>query len=216
MFAVLACTSCDSAMIETEYCSMVCERCGVEDFRSTMRPQFSTCYRIPLHNITNYTRLKRFKKYLNRASRAQSQNSVPETTWNYLLEFAPYKNPAAVVRRLKKAPKNVRKKCYDSLPLIVHHLCPTHTVPSLSETEKQHAIRVFKRLDQAYDEGEPFVSYLFALEFILEYIGRADMLPYINKIRCRNRRALYRTRLQRIFNNKLQLFDDSLGAPAFY
>ena len=105
------------------------------------------------------------------------------------------------MRRLKKAPKRIRKKCYDSLPLIVHHLCPTCKVPTLNEQEKGVAIRAFMKLDRAYNEGEPFVSYLYALEFILELIGRSDMLPFINKISCRKRRSAYRRRLQKVFSS---------------
>ena len=60
---------------------------------------------------------------------SQSQSSIPPATWDYLLQNAPYSSPQAIVRRLKKAPKSVRKKCYDSLPLLVHHLCPKRTVP---------------------------------------------------------------------------------------
>ena len=43
------------------------------------------------------------------------------------------------------------------------------------------------------------MSYLFALEYILELIKRADMVPFINKICCRKRRAAYRLRLNKIF-----------------
>ena len=139
----------------------------------------------------------------------QSQNSIPRTTWDYLLDGAPYKSPGAVVRRLKKAPKKIRKKCYDSLPLLVHHLCPKCKVPTLNEKEKTAAVRAFMTLDRAYNEGEPFVSYLYALEFILELIGRSDMLPFINKISCRKRRSAYRHRLQHVFRN----FSSMLHAP---
>ena len=60
--------------------------------------------------------------------------------------------------------------------------------------------------------GEQFVSYLFALEYILQLIGRSDMLPYINKISCRKRRHAYRYRLDRIFSN-FQI-SSTLHAPA--
>ena len=131
----------------------------------------------------------------------QSQSSIPQDTWEYLLEHAPYKSPGAIVRQLKKAPKKIRKKCYDSLPLLVHHLCPNCTVPRLCEREKEQALYAFKKLDKAYTEGEPFISYLYALEFILGLIGRHDITPFINKISCRKRRCAYRRRLQRVFSN---------------
>ena len=40
------------------------------------------------------------------------------------------------MRQLKKAPKHVRKKCYDSLPFLVTLLCPHITVPQLTEADK--------------------------------------------------------------------------------
>lgn len=197
------CKTCDSndLLMETEYGSLVCRHCGTELFEHILRTYVTNHYCVPLHNVATYTRLKRFKKYLNRSTCCQSQSSIPQLTWDYLLEHAPYKTPGAIVRQLKKAPKKIRKKCYDSLPLLVSHLCPTCTVPRLDEREKTSAVRAFSQLDKAYNEGEPFVSYLYALEFILRLIGRQDILPFINKISCRKRRSAYQHRLQRIFKN---------------
>ncbi len=155
----------------------------------------------PIPGHQSYTRMKRFKKYLCRAMRQQSSCTVPRETWDYLLDGQPYRGPANIVRRLKKAPKQVRKKCYDSLPLLVRMLCPHIRVPSITEREKERAMGAFSMLDNKYRNGEPFVSYLYALEYILGLIGRGDMLFYINKISCRKRRAAYKFRLDRIFKN---------------
>jgi hypothetical protein len=199
------CSNCDVPLIETDYGTLVCCSCGVEDFRYVLYSRSCThTYCVPIHSTTTYTRLKRFKKYLNRSSMSQSQNSVPEPTWEYLFKHAPYTGPRDIIRTLKKAPKTVRKKCYDCLPLLVHNLCPNHHVPRLNESEKYRAIRFFLVLDKAYQGGEPFVSYLFALEYILRMIGRADMLPYLNKISCKKRRYAYNGRLARIFSNTTQ------------
>jgi len=105
------------------------------------------------------------------------------------------------VRRLKKAPKNIRKKCYDSLPLLVKVLCPHISVPRLTEADKFRAMSAFRTLDDAYQNGEAFVSYLYALEYILNRIGRGDVVPFLNKICCRKRRAAYHARLNKIFSN---------------
>ena len=196
------CAECNVPLVETEYGSQVCTSCGVENFKSILTSSASTqAYCVPLCSTATYTRLKRFKKYLNRSTMSQSQNSIPPVTWDYLLAGSPYSSPQAIVRRLKKAPKSVRKKCYDSLPLLVHHLCPKYKVPRLNEIEKMLAVRAFLVLERAYQEGEQFVSYLYALEYILQLIGRADMLPCINKISCKKRRSAYKLRLNRIFRN---------------
>ena len=196
------CADCNVPLVETEYGSQVCTSCGVENFKSILTSSASTqAYCVPLCSTATYTRLKRFKKYLNRSTMSQSQNSIPPVTWDYLLAGSPYSSPQAIVRRLKKAPKSVRKKCYDSLPLLVHHLCPKYKVPRLNEIEKMLAVRAFLVLERAYQEGEQFVSYLYALEYILQLIGRADMLPCINKISCKKRRSAYKLRLNRIFRN---------------
>ena len=193
--------ACDQ-MLETDYGSQVCTLCGVENFHSILCSSASTqAYCVPLCSTATYTRLKRFKKYLNRSTMSQSQNSIPPVTWDYLLAGSPYSSPQAIVRRLKKDPKSVRKKCYDSLPLLVHHLCPKYKVPRLNEIEKMLAVRAFLVLERAYQEGEQFVSYLYALEYILQLIGRTDMLPCINKISCKKRRSAYKLRLNRIFRN---------------
>lgn len=203
---VNVCTNCSSKAFlqETSYGSLVCGSCGCEEFVHMLNPSVCASYCVPLHNTATYTRLKRFRKYLQRSSMSQSQNSIPPATWDYLLEGGPYRSPGCIVRRLKKAPKHIRKKCYDSLPLLVHSLCPHIKVPTLCELEKTRALAAFRQLDAAYYNGEPFVSYLFALEFILVHIGRADMLPFINKISCRKRRTAYNQRLSRVFSSRPQ------------
>ena len=196
------CPGCNSTrdVVITEYGTMVCKRCGTEDFTYLLSAQSSySAYCVPLHSQATYTRVKRFRKYLQRAAMQQSAATIPESTWDYLLAGEPYRGPGNIVRRLKKAPKHIRKKCYDSLPLLVQHLCPHLVVPRLTEADKLNALTAFRTLDAAYNNGEPFVSYLFALEYILELIGRSDVVPYINKICCRKRRAAYRLRLNHIF-----------------
>ena len=184
----------------TTYSTMVCPRCGVEDFSQIYLAQNAYCpYSVPLIAPATYTRVKRFRKYLQRAAKQQSTSSVPPSTWDYLHAGMPYTSPGAIVRRLKQAPKSICKKCYDSLPMLVRYLCPDVDVPYLPESDKYQALSAFRQLDEAYTHGEPFVSYLYALEYILEIIGRPDMLPFINKIQCRKRRAAYRFRLDNIF-----------------
>ena len=195
------CKAPGTLLRHTEYGTLVCTQCGVEDFSFVLSPYSAySPYCVPLQSTTTYTRMKRFRKYLQRASMEQSSASIPESTWAYLLAGCPYRGPDNIVRRLKKAPKYVRKKCYDSLPLLVRPLCPHIVVPSLTEADKLCALTSFRKLDTAYNNGEPFVSYLFALEYILQQIGRADVVPFINKICCRKRRAAYRMRLNRIFS----------------
>ncbi len=198
------CARCKTAqdMSQTEYGTLVCTRCGVENFTWILsaRSSFSP-YCVPLHSQATYTRVKRFRKYLQRASMQQSAATIPPQTWDYLLEGMPYRGPGNIVRRLKKAPKHIRKKCYDSLPLLVKMLCPDVDVPRLTESDKLNALTAFRCLDAAYNNGEPFVSYLYALEYILKFIGRSDVCPFINKICCRKRRAAYRRRLDKIFSS---------------
>ena len=189
---------------QTGYGTLVCTRCGIENFTWILSAQSSySPYCVPLHSQATYTRLKRFRKYLQRASMQQSACTIPADTWDYLLAGCEgsrtYRGPRHIVRRLKKAPKHIRKKCYDSLPLLVKMLCPHLEVPRLTESDKLNALTAFRRLDSAYNEGEPFVSYLFALEYILRLIGRSDVLPFINKICCRKRRDAYCRRLDKIF-----------------
>jgi len=146
------CDFCDRAMLRlTEYGTMVCTDCGCEDFRVLLSTEHACIpYSIPLHTPATYTRVKRFRKYLQRASMNQSASTIPEATWAYLMEGVP---PANIIRRLKKAPKNVRKKCYDSLPLLVQLLCPHIEVPRLTESDKLQALVSFNRLDSAYCAG---------------------------------------------------------------
>ena len=181
-----------------------------ENYRKEFMGNVSHELKTPLFTVQGYTltlldgamKYKTVrKKYLQRAAMNQSASTIPRDTWDYLLEGQPYRGPGNIVRRLKRAPKNVRKKCYDSLPILVRLLCPHINVPTLSEREKDNAMAAFFMLDLAYREGEPFVSYLYVLEYILTLIGRPDILPYINKISCKKRRAAYKQRLDLVFRN---------------
>ena len=196
------CPLCYTKRMIVELGSLVCTNCGHENFSNmfTVNEAY-TPYSIPISGPASYTRVKRFKKYLQRAAMNQSASTIPRDTWDYLLEGQPYRGPGNIVRRLKRAPKNVRKKCYDSLPILVRLLCPHINVPTLSEREKDNAMAAFFMLDLAYREGEPFVSYLYVLEYILTLTGRPDILPYINKISCKKRRAAYKQRLDLVFRN---------------
>lgn len=195
------CAACaQNRIVVTEYGSLVCTACGVEDLNFLLTAEAAHfSYSLPLQPHQTYTRQKRFRKYLQRAAMQQGGNSVPQATWEYMFAGMPYRGPKSIIARLKHAPKHVRKKCYDSLPMLVKTLCPHIRVPVLLESDKYSAMSAFRRLDRAYLKGEPFVSYLFALEYILELVGRSDVCEYLNKIQCRKRRAAYRYRLDKIF-----------------
>ena len=196
------CEACVNVLVQTSYNSLVCPRCGVENFAALFDPQRAYGhYCVPLYPPATYTRCKRFRKYLLRAGQEQSASSIPPGTWEYLLDRTPFSSPGAIIRCLKSAPRTINKKCYDSLPMLTRFLCPDMQVPMLRENDKYQAMSAFQKLDDAYMRGEPFVSYLYALEYILELVGRADILPFINKIQCRKRRRAYRYRLDAILTH---------------
>ena len=130
--------------------------------------------------VCNYTRQKRFKKYLNRANRNQSCATIPAETWQYLMKHAPYKGPREIYNRLKRG-KGIKRKCYDSLPLICQHLCEGN-VPTLSDLEVREAMRHFNTIDR-------------------KKMGRHDMLPYVSKIKCPRRRRNYQQKLSEILGS---------------
>lgn len=148
---------------------------------------------------TTYTRRKRFRKYLHRANRAQSASTVPCETWEYLMERGPYQNPGQVHRALKAA-KHLKRKCYDSLPLLCTYLCDGLKVPRLTEPDLANAMRLFDIIDRRLAR-DSMISYLYCLEYILAKIGRSDMLHYINRIKCSKRRGRYKERLDRLFSD---------------
>ena len=191
------CSPCRIAI--TEYGSSVCVVCGQEDFRGIWTDRRFDHSGAPIGGGT-YTRMKRFRKYINRTGMHQSVTCVPDDTWRYLLENRPYSGPGAIVRALKKLKKS-RKKCYDCLPLLTSVLCPNISVPILTERDKFDALNVFRKVDHCYLRGMPLISYMYVLEYILEHIGRSDMLPFIHKVQCKKRRRLYRARLDDLIQN---------------
>jgi len=191
------CTSCDkTSFVEGGFGIDVCLSCG------TGKPGAIACAVSTIWGQDRvlpkqcYTRTKRFKKYLFRAMRLQSATTVPEETWRYLFAHGPYRDAKHVQRTLKQA--HLKRKCYDSLPFLTCVLCPHLEVPTMTEVEKNSALRMFRRIDNAIKSG-PFVSYLYCLEYILDRLGRSDVCSYINRIKCPKRRAAYKVRLDTIF-----------------
>ena len=104
MLEKCSCGSDRNAIVPTDYGTRVCSVCGREDFSAVLENENAYHhYCVPLYSPATYTRVKRFKKYLQRASMTQSASTIPQQTWDYLLECVPYKSPEAIVRRLKKA-----------------------------------------------------------------------------------------------------------------
>ena len=191
---------CKRLPITTIYGSLVCPMCGIENLSQMWITDTTFVPRGILQNAGTYTRQKRFRKYIHRTAMHQSASSVPDETWKYLLSHGPYRGPRDIVRKLKLHRRTRMKKCYDCLPLLTKVLCPHICVPLLTEEDKDLAMAMFRKLDFAYTRGEAFVSYLYALEYILVKIKRADILPYINKIQCSRRRESYRRRLNRVYH----------------
>ena len=135
-----------------------------------------------------YTRRKRFRKYLSRACMKQNTSSIPNSTWEYLIDRKPYSRPEQIIHTLKKS--KLKMKCYDSLPLLCANLTDIN-VPKISQHEFHRAMQIFLKIDENYSANTEFVSYLYMLEYILLEIGRRDLLPFINKIRCPKRRRKY-------------------------
>ena len=200
---------CGGTKVVTEY-TLVCFACGREDF-GLMLPVWNQWTPNESVNQVTYTRRKRFKKYLQRASKHQSNNSIPQETWEYLFDNAPYSDVGAIIHALKRG--KLRKKCYDSLPLLATALLST-PVPSLTEHEKTQALNLFERVDLNYAYNEPFCSYLYVLEYILLHIGRPDVVAFLNKIQCPKRRTKYKRRLDSILlplNRNPHVFGDPVA-----
>mgnify|MGYP000574880378 FL=1 len=175
-------------------CGTLCDSHMFEGFQTSYAHGYSPLNSLQQNQV--YTRTKRFVKYLNRASMKQSVNSVPDDTWAFLIDHG-----AHILRTLKKA--KLKRKCYDCLPLLTHHLCPDVSVPRLSEREQRRALEYFDIIDQAFPHTGSFMSYLYVLEFILIQVGRQDVLPYISRIQCQKRRAKYGTRLAAIIRDAI-------------
>ena len=179
-----------------------CMICGLMSMDDSMSENYVHSFQSMsvLCQTQTYTRAKRFKKYLQRACMRQSCNSVPDATWKYMIDRRPYSGPKQILRTLKQAGRDLRNKCYDCLPLLVHHLCDV-TVPMLRDHEINAAMEFFAVIDAAFPRSRGFMSYAYALEFILCKMGRADILPFLSGIQCVKRRKHYDAVLTRIFRD---------------
>ena len=183
---------------ETGYGLDFCLACGV-GMRGSIQPENEYWTKDTIMPRQIYTRRKRFKKYFFRAMRRQSSNTIPQETWEYLLARGPFRSAKHIQRVLKSA-RNLKRKCYDSLPFLTAALCPHIKVPVLTEEERIRAFELFDRIDKAIVKGA-FVSYLYCLEYILKKLGRQDVCEHINTIQCHKRRASYKIRLDNIFQS---------------
>ena len=181
-----------------------CMLCGTLNMHEAFQPCENYVHSFQSMSVLcqtqTYTRAKRFKKYLQRACMRQSCNSVPDATWKYLIDRQPYTGPGHVLRTLKQGGRKLRNKCYDCLPLLVHHLCNVK-VPMLSDREISIAMELFAEIDAAFPRPGGFMSYAYALEFVLLKMGRDDILPYLSGIQCAKRRAHYHKKLTQIFRD---------------
>ena len=152
-------------------------------------------------NRTCYTRLKRFRKYLSNACQMQSTTNVPNATWEYLIAHGPYSRPAQIIRVLKRS--KLKRKCYDSLPMLSHHLCTDVHVPTLDPTEFRKALEYFAVIDRYYKDQNSFISYLYVLEYVLHKMQRQDLCPFLSRIQCKTRRHQYNILLDKIFGERV-------------
>ena len=187
--------SCKNLLVQGEF-GNICVSCGICDLTEPLRLDenaYPRGYFVTYKKAQPYTRAKRFKKYLMKACMSQSLSSIPDTTWEFLYKKQPYSGPAEILFTLKRS--KLKHKCYDSLPLMTRHLCQNQLVPVLSASNVKEALLVFAHIDKAFPKNTRFISYLFLLEYILSKIGRADMLPFINRIQCPRRRQQYVDRI---------------------
>ena len=183
--------------VDTGFGKVICMNCG------TLQSHELACfanvlprgYGAVIPAKQTYTRFKRFRRYLQRACVNQCNSSVPDETWEYLHAHRPFRGPRDILYCLKKS--KLKQKCYDSLPLFTNVLSDVQ-VPAMDSGDYNNAVSLFHIIDGAWEAAEPFVSYLFLLEWILVSIGRRDVLPFINKIQCTRRRREYGDKLDAI------------------
>lgn len=199
------CTACEHRVAWAELGAGLysCTGCGHTYFRGLSALLDTWSANEHLTPRTCYTRKKRFKKYMARACLQQSQTTVPDETWEYLLSKRPYRSAQDVIRTLKKA-RHLKRKCYDSLPFLVENLCNLK-VPKLSPEEQQRCLRLFDTVDSAYEAGDPFISYLYVLEYLLHKIGRPEVCNFLSRIQCRKRREKYNGILDKIFGDPVHV-----------
>ena len=71
----------------------------------------------------------------------------------------------------------------------------------LTQEEQAACLRIFDTIDKHVPSGQPFVSYLYTLEYCLHKIGATRLLPFLSRIQCRKRRARYNLQLNNIFSS---------------
>ena len=97
----------EQVMFESGYGTIVCMHCGIENPGGELGTDatyvYPRGYEITMNRKQPYTRAKRFRKYLNRASMSQGLSSVPDSTWKYLQAHGPYSGAREILMRLKRS-----------------------------------------------------------------------------------------------------------------
>jgi len=104
----------------------------------------------------------------------------------------------AVLKRSK-----LKRKCYDSLPMLSNHLCTDVHVPTLDPAEFRKALEYFGVIDRHYKDKNSFISYLYVLEYVLHKMQRQDLCPFLSRIQCKTRRHQYNILLDKIFGERV-------------
>ena len=189
------CTCPESARVNLGWI-WTCRLCGKTHgmSRSTL-VQYCTqsCTRAP------YSRRKRFLRLLantygHRVPRVSAQ--LTDELHNHNITDTPR------IYKFMRASKRRFAKRYDALALLTTHVSGTRPMP-LSLRQLQWAGYKFRDIQTIHSSARgTFPAYSWIIEKVLECCGRSDLLQYVHKLKCRQRRAVYEHRYGGVFKDQ--------------
>ena len=174
---------------------VTCRMCGVSrpaPIRMTVPFGYGLQHRQP------YSRKRRFQRLLSNVT-GQRCSHVPGILFQ-ALQAAGAKSSRDIYLVIRRA-KNRRMKRYDALSYL-SQVVLGHDVAPLNINQTTWAIHTFTSIEIRHCRIRgTFPAYAFIVEQVCITIGRHDLLKYIHKLKCANRRAVYQKHYGDIFKS---------------
>ena len=166
---------------------LTCTLCG-----HTFSHSFETVRRYfdPLSSVIRppYSRAKRFDRILSNAYGTR----VPKVPDGLIKSIFTHRcGSPRDIYELMKASTNRKFKRYDALSYLCRHIC-AHNINPLTLREHDWCRMCFQEVLRTHRRvRETFPAYSYLVELCLYAIGREDLVPYVNGLKCKRRRLYY-------------------------
>lgn len=185
---------CEHTFFETDYCTIICKSCGLEN-PSSIAP-IEGCYTANVPLFSGYSRHQRMYILLKQLFDPRHYGSPNSEVVAHILKHGPFTHGTELLAWLSKL--KVKHKQYQNAHYYFAISSPDYVIPKPPSADKVISIeREFHTLEQRFRTGthpyKSFFSYNWLLRKFLQEYHLVFYLQFIKKIKCKKRLKTYRT-----------------------